>query len=147
MTIPRLLPVSLVAAPSATAAALSLSHAGYLVDSSDQPVAGNVDMTFALFDAASAGTRVWTSDPGGSSPCAVAVAGGDYAVELGGGCGSGLTSAVLPAGATRWLEVTVGGIALAPRVTIGAAPTAAVASTALEAQGLSTAAGAAGGAC
>lgn len=115
MRLPALLAfVTVTAAAAFTHAGTVVSHSGYLLDAADQPVSGTLGMRFRLYDAASGGALLWTGDAAGT-PCNVAVARGYYAVVLGQECGSAIAEDLLPAGATRWLEVVIGGVALSPR--------------------------------
>src|SRR4051812_12384365 len=57
---------------------LTMSHSGYLLDASDQPLTAATSMTFRIFDAVAAGTVQWEGTCG-----SVAVKNGYYAVVLG----------------------------------------------------------------
>lgn len=106
----------LVGGPSVASAQVpgQVSFQGLLLDSSGQPVTGNVDLAFALFANASGGTPLWSE----SHP-ATAVVDGVYDVAL--GSVTPLTPAIL-AGTTRHLEVTVDGETLTPRRPLLAVP-------------------------
>lgn len=94
-----------------------ISYQGTLTEPGGQPVDGNVDMTFKLYDVSAGGTALWTEAHAGAN--AVPVSEGLFNVLLG-----SLTS--IPA--TVWdhpslfLEVTAGGEVLAPREAVGSVP-------------------------
>src|SRR5436309_1092924 len=92
-----------------------LAHSGFLLDGADLPAeSAGLAMSFRIVDQPTA-TLGETASWGGS--CAVPVHAGYYSVTLGGGeCGTDLFSTAMPAGAPRFLEVTVHGTVLAPRV-------------------------------
>ena len=71
--------LSTVSVLQAQATPLEVPHQGRLSDSSGAPVHGEHALTFALWDAATAGTSVWTE----THP-SVAVDGGYFSVVLGG---------------------------------------------------------------
>lgn len=103
---------------------IQLTHQGYLLDASDQPVDGSVGFTFRLFAAqapAPGETAAWTGS------CSLVVRRGFYAAALGGECGPALDTSHLPAGSSRWLETSVGALSLSPRLRVGAVPFAALA--------------------
>ena len=86
------------------------------------PINGNVSLSFGIFDAASGGTADWTE----SWPVATASQGLVF-VDL--GSTTPLDAAVF-GGGTKYLEVTVNGTTLSPRLPIGSAPYAIHADTA-----------------
>lgn len=129
-----LLPVLLIVSATAVAAPVSVTHGGYLLGATDAPVTqDDVPATFALFDAVTGGAAVWQS-----AGCQVDVRAGYYAVTLGGDCNGSpaLDGAHLPAGADRWLELTLNGATLTPRIRLGAAPSAVNAQNALSLGGV-----------
>jgi len=91
-----------------------INFQGLLLDSVGEVVNGLVDLDFELFDAASAGTSLWSE----SQPD-VSVLDGVYAVAL--GAITPISAAVL-AGGSVWLEITVDGVTLAPRQPLRAVP-------------------------
>jgi hypothetical protein len=108
-----------------------MSHQGYLIDENDAPVTNaSQAITFSIWDDPDSTLethRVW-----GPEDCTVDVKLGFYTTALGGGtgagnCGGSLTTAALPLGQLRYLEVSVGAQRMTPRMRIGAAPTAALA--------------------
>src|SRR5207237_253531 len=107
-------------------------HSGYLLGAGDVPTDGAVSLRFRIYVNAGDAGAAWDSGAGG---CAVTARAGYYAVVLGADCGGALTTAELPAGATRWLEVQVGTTALAPRVALVAAAGASEAVNALGLEG------------
>jgi hypothetical protein len=86
------------------------------------PVNGNVSISFAIYDVATGGTAAWTE----SYPVATALNGLVF-VDL--GSQTTLDSAVFDGG-TKYLEVTVNGTAMSPRLPIGSTPYAIRAATA-----------------
>lgn len=103
-----------------------INFQGMLEDNAGQPVTGSVDFDFALFDAISAGTQIWSE-----SQTSVAVNAGIYSVAL--GSITPLTSAVLGSGSV-FLEITVEGEVLSPRQQLLAVPYALKAETAVDAE-------------
>lgn len=94
-----------------------ISYQGTLTEPGGQPVDGDLDMTFGLFDVSTGGTALWTEAHAGAN--AVPVSDGLFNVLLG-----SLTS--IPSTvwdhASLFLEVTVGGEVLAPREAVGSVP-------------------------
>lgn len=121
---PRLALALALVAPIAIAAPVVVSHTGYLLNASDEPVNAPASMTFALYAAAAGGSSTWIGDAGGGAPCTVAVRAGYYAVQLGGGCGSGLDTSHFPPSAPPYLEVRVNGVTLTPRQPLNVVPAA-----------------------
>lgn len=121
-------------------AALVIQHSGYLVDANDAPLSGARTLSFGIYAVPEAGTAAFLGS------CEAVVSAGYYAVALGGsGCtGTGgvgdsvLDTSDVPAGEPRWLELTVGGTTLHPRIALGAVPVAALAQRALSATTLGT---------
>ena len=116
----------LSAAPIARAAVPGqVNYQGLLLDDQGVPVDGAVDITFALFDAPTAGTLLWSEAHTG-----VVVNEGVYEVAL--GSLTPIDAAFLSGGAVH-LEITVDGDTLSPRQRLLAVPyavRAAVAETA-----------------
>src|SRR3954469_721094 len=78
------------------------------------PINGDVALTFKVFDVATGGTAAWTE----SYPSATATNGLVF-VDL--GSQNQLDSAIFNGG-TKYLEVTVNGTTLSPRLAIGSTP-------------------------
>jgi hypothetical protein len=103
---------------------LTLTHQGRLLDATDKPVNGFFDITYRVFEAPSGGAPLWTE-----VHASVPVADGLFSALLGstvplsadvfGGGGSG--GALAP---PRYLEVTVGGATLTPRLALSSVPSA-----------------------
>ena len=100
-----------------------LSYQGYLTDASGEPLTGDVDITFRLYDAPSGGAALWTEVHTNAN--AVPVADGLFNVML--GSLTPISSTVWSSGAS-YLGVQVGDDAeMAPREVVGAVPYAQVA--------------------
>lgn len=140
--------LALAATPAFAAAGgrpLVIAHEGYLLTTNDQPVSDSaLAVTFRLFDKG-------VADPAAEvlqweASCPVKVSNGFYGAILGEGACAGnvtvgspdavLDTADIPIDKARWLEVSVGGVTLAPRLRIGISPISAVASLALDADKL-----------
>lgn len=110
--------LSLVLTTSAWAAVPStVAYRGTLYDADGTPVEGTFPVTFSVFDAADGGDALWEEAQ------TIAVLDGRFSVEL------GATASVdqqLFAAPSRWLEITVDGETLSPRVAITSAPSALV---------------------
>lgn len=135
MRVASVLAVILAAATAAAAdQPLSLSHQGRLLDGNDNPVSdAGLAMKFEVFAEKLADTG---QTPLWSGSCPVTVTHGLYAVTLGADCGTNLTSAALPFGQARYLQVSVGTLELQPRLRLGIVPAAALAGDALAVGGL-----------
>ena len=97
-----------------------LSYQGYLTDASDEPLTGDVDITFRLYDAPSGGAALWTEAHTNAN--AVPVDDGLFNVML--GSLTPISSTVWSSGAS-YLGVQVGNDAeMAPREVVGNVPTA-----------------------
>ena len=97
-----------------------LSYQGYLTDASGEPLTGDVDITFRLYDAPSGGAALWTEVHTNAN--AVPVADGLFNVML--GSLTPISSTVWSSG-TSYLGVQVGNDAeMSPREAIGNVPTA-----------------------
>ncbi|HEX4824716.1 MAG TPA: hypothetical protein VFV19_10400 [Candidatus Polarisedimenticolaceae bacterium] len=103
-----------------------VNYQGVLRDASDKPRNGTFDMVFRFFDAATAGNEILVDSHTGGGGNAVAVTGGLFDVQLGGGTvtdGSGagaytsLDQVFRDFGAT-YLQITVGGEVLSPRLRV-----------------------------
>lgn len=130
--------VSVLSASRAKAEAIRLTHSGFLVDNVDQSVtATSLPMVFKFYNVRNPGDAteelVWTSDT-----CDVEVKSGYYSTILGGACNGSvpLDDTMLPPVGSRFLEVTVGGMVLLPRMQLGTVPNAASANGALDADRL-----------
>jgi hypothetical protein len=106
-----------------------VNYQGVLRDSSDKPRTGTFDIVFRFFDAVTAGSEILVDSHTGGGGNAVTVNGGLFNAQLGGGTvtdGSGagtytsLADVFRDYGAT-WLEITVGGEVLSPRIRIQSA--------------------------
>ena len=91
----------------------TINFQGVLKDASGNVVPdGNYDLTFKIYDAATAGTQLW------SETKSVGVSGGVFSTQLG-----SVTPINLPFDAQYWLGVTVGsGSELSPRTAFSAVP-------------------------
>ena len=89
-----------------------ISHQGRLLNASNQPVTSNVSVVFSIYDASSAGNQVWTETQS-ITPDSL----GFYETFLGG-------STALPASLPNpsYLQITVQGETLSPRLEFGAVP-------------------------
>lgn len=106
-----------------------VSYQGLLLDDQGQPVTGNVDFVFTLYDADVSGSALWSESHAG-----VAVLDGVYDVVL------GETTPITPAivsGGALYLEIEVEGETLAPRQRLVAVPYALQAETAGNLSGFS----------
>src|SRR5262249_1978458 len=78
-------------------------------------------------------SRIWPAT--GETTCTAAVNNGYYGVLLDGakasGCGAGLTAEVLSAYPERYLQISVDGVVLSPRLRVRDVPTAAIATRSL----------------
>ena len=105
--------------PSAT----TVNYQGRLADNAGTPLDGNYGMSFALYDAASAGNLVW----GPEDHPAVPVSAGLFSVGLGSQTPGGIPTTTW--NGDRYLEITVGGETLSPRELIRSVPIAGMALT------------------
>lgn len=119
----------------ALAAPLRVMHSGYMLRANDEPLSqAGVSLGFKLYEAQTPGApAVWQS-----SACSVDVRQGYYAVELGGACNgtAALDDAHVPLGAPRFLEVSIDGVPLLPRLALSMTPTSASAARAADADRL-----------
>lgn len=97
------------AAPSS---ASTINYQGRLFNSSGQPVKGQVNLTFGLYNQASGGSPVWGSETHSN----VTVSDGLFSVLL----GSQLPIPLSAIGGDLWLETKVNGETLSPREQLGA---------------------------
>jgi hypothetical protein len=105
--------------PSAT----TVNYQGRLADNAGTPLDGVYGMSFALYDAASAGNLVW----GPEDHPAVPVSDGLFSVGLGSRTTGGIPTTTW--NGDRYLEITVSGETLSPRELIRAVPIAGMALT------------------
>lgn len=120
-----------LAAPAGGTVPGEVDYQGLLLDDQGQPVNGNADFVFSLYDAPSGGSLLWTeSHPG------VPVLDGVYDVEL--GSSTPLTPGLVAGGALH-LEIEVDGETLTPRQRLVAVPYALRADTAENAENVGTA--------
>ncbi|OGR76213.1 MAG: hypothetical protein A2X32_03000 [Elusimicrobia bacterium GWC2_64_44] len=111
-----LLPAIAAAAPS------QINYQGRLVDATGNPLSGSYTLTFRIYDAASAGTTLWTE------PQTLTVDNGIFSAKL--GSVANLPPSVFSAD-TRYLGVTVGADAeMTPRVQLLSVPYAIYAASA-----------------
>ncbi len=97
-----------------------LSYQGYLTDANSEPLSGDVDITFRLYDAPSSGTALWTEAHTNTN--AVPVADGLFNVML--GSLTPISSTVWSSGAS-YLGVQVGNDGeMSPREVVGNVPAA-----------------------
>lgn len=98
----------------------TLNYQGRLTDNgpTPAPVTATVNMQFAIYDAASAGTQLW-QEPSGVGTTPVSVTGGIFSVLLGAG-GVPVPATVFTGGTARWLQITANGEILAPRQKLAA---------------------------
>lgn len=93
-----------------------LNYQGYLTDTLGNPLTNpSVSMTFAIFDAASAGNQKWTETQG-----TVSISKGIFSVLL--GSVTPIPDSVFTASINRYLQLTVAGVILSPRTRIVSAP-------------------------
>lgn len=105
-------------APAPTSSATSnniINYQGYLADSDGNPVNGNIDMTFRIYNTATGGTPLWEET--WASNNSVIVNDGLFSVSLG-GISTTLTQVVQDQ-ADLYLEIVVGSIEVAPRSQLG----------------------------
>ena len=121
-----LLPVFAAAAPNL------INYQGRLVDNNGNPMTGTKSVVFKIFDAASAGTQLWTETQ------SVTLENGIFSVKL--GAAAALTSNVYSAD-DRYLEITVDAVTLAPRVQLVSVPFALAASNITSANNVSISTG------
>lgn len=114
-----------------------LAHSGFVLNATDAPLeAGSQPFTFGLYAAASGGSAEWVAT------CSLAVHAGYYAVTLGAAPCAGATlldTADVPPGQARWLEVTLGTVTLAPRLSLESAATSVLAADAQKLGGVAAA--------
>lgn len=104
----------LVASTAPAAVPGQIEYGGELLDPMGDPLAGPVDLDFALFDAEVGGTLLWSESLGG-----VALEDGRYLVVLGETVPIGLS---VIEGGEVWIEVSVDGEVFPPRERIVAVP-------------------------
>jgi hypothetical protein len=100
-------------APGHCAPPLLLTYQGALTDAAGNPATGTYSMTFRMYEDPAGGAALWSQTIG-----SVKVTDGVFTVVLGG------ATAPLPAGLTncRYLQVSVGGTAMAPRHRLTSVP-------------------------
>jgi hypothetical protein len=93
-----------------------LNYQGYLTDTQGNPITNpSVSMTFAIFDAVSAGNQKWSE-----AQSTVAVEKGIFNVLL--GSITSIPDSVFTNSTNRWLQLTVAGQVLSPRTQIVSSP-------------------------
>lgn len=137
---------ALPAVAAVPAGGLAVTHSGYLLDGNDRAVTNaSLGIVFRIFNVRLSGETseqlVWES-----RRCTVDVRGGFYTVLLGDTCNgeTPLSSTHIPPGETRYLEVSIEGVTLLPRLYLATVPTAAVALTSLDTAALRADLGTAG---
>ncbi len=105
---------------SAFAVPTQVTHQGRLLDSAGEPLSGSVQLIFTIYDASEGGTVVWTQE----STVDLGET-GFYTVTLGDGANP-IDSSILERTGS-WLELTVDGTALSPRMSMNSVPYAVVA--------------------
>jgi hypothetical protein len=120
-----MLGVAVLSTGAFAAVPLIMTHQGRLLDAADKPVNGVFDITYRVFDVPTGGSLLWTE----VHP-SVQVTDGLFSALLGStvplsadvlGSGGGGGGGVAP---ERYLEVSVGGVVLTPRLRLGSAPSA-----------------------
>ena len=117
-----LLPATALAVP------MQLAHQGELSDAGG-PVTDTVEVIFELYTSDVGGVAVW------SEVLSVDVVDGHYSTLLGGAGQSTPIAAVLAAEPALYLQLTIDGSPLVPRQSVGSAPYAIVADTAINVDG------------
>ncbi len=120
-----MLGVAIVSTGAFAAVPLTLTHQGRLLDATDKPVNGVFDITYRIFEVPTGGSPLWTE----VHP-SVPVTDGLFSALLGstvslsadvlGSGGGGGGGALSP----RYLEVSVGGTTLSPRLALSSVPSA-----------------------
>ncbi|MFO7679809.1 MAG: hypothetical protein R6X34_07135 [Chloroflexota bacterium] len=106
-------------APGPSAA--TINYQGHLTAPNGVPKNGSFDMSFAIYNAASGGTRVW----GPENHNAVPVSNGIFNIGLGSKTSGGIPTTIW--NGDRYLQITVGGETLTPRELIRSVPIAGMA--------------------
>ncbi|MDO8586328.1 MAG: hypothetical protein Q7T82_04750 [Armatimonadota bacterium] len=94
----------------------SISYQGKLTDTAGQPLSGAYQIQFKLYDTSSGGSPFWTS-----STQSITTGGGLFATTIE-GTSPPLTSSVILGRTDVWLETSVGGTVLSPRVKWSSVP-------------------------
>ncbi len=105
--------------PSAT----TVNYQGRLADSNGNPLSGSYNLQFAIYDAPTAGNRVWAPE----NHLGVSVTDGLFSVDLGSQTTGGIPTSTWDG--DRYLEITVNGEPLTPRELIRSVPIAGMALT------------------
>ena len=99
----------------------SLTQQGRLLDDQGEPISGQVEMTFTIYDAETNGAVVWQG-----SQTVTVEEGGFYSATL--GSDSNPSDGAVLAGGQTWLTVSIdGGAEMSPRIRLRSVPYAAVA--------------------
>jgi hypothetical protein len=85
-----------------------INYQGYLTDAADNPITGDRDMTFGIYDSHTGGTPLWSE-----TQTSVHVEKGLFNVIL--GSVNPIPGDVFPSGGSRWLETAIEGQTLTPR--------------------------------
>ena len=91
-------------------AASVFTYQGYLANQADQPVSGEHDIVFAVYDAPEAGALLWGPEAHDNMP----IDNGFVSADVGSITAGGIPSGLLSGG--EYLEVTLDGETLAPRI-------------------------------
>jgi len=121
-----MLGVAILSTGAFAAVPLTMTHQGRLLDATDKPVNGFFDITYRIFEVPTGGSPLWTE-----LHASVPVADGLFSAllgstvplsadVLGNGGGGGGGGALSP----RYLEVSVGGTTLTPRMQLSSVPSA-----------------------
>ncbi len=100
---------------------LLINYQGVLRDAAGKPLSGTYDMAFSFYDAATSGNLLLTDTHATAGSGAVTVTGGLFNAALGSGALSPPTTPFLSVFANHtnvWLEVSIGGETLSPRVQV-----------------------------
>jgi len=93
----------------------TISYQGFLTDAAGTPVNSTVNMNVAFYDASPGGTLLYAEDHDN-----VTVSDGQFNLELGTGTATTGTWGALDFSKALWIEVTVGGEKLDPRIPLSA---------------------------
>ncbi len=105
---------TVTAKTDAIAAPALINYQGYLTDAAGAPINGNRVMDFSIFNVATGGTAVWGPENWGT----VTVTKGVFNVIL----GTTTPITTLPDGPDCYLEISVAGVTIAPRVQLVSSP-------------------------
>ncbi len=95
----------------------TISYQGFLTDSAGVPVNGTPDMKVVFYIASAGGTGVYTE-----THSAVTVSNGQFNIQLGAGTTTDDWPAAVDFSQALWLEITVAGSLLTPRIPLSTVP-------------------------